>query len=111
MMLISGRWALRPAKFLMWKDRPMNDSIPRKLGLARMAIASAATTVTFYLICWIGAFLPIGPATHMYLQLFTNAEVASATPLAVGLCWSLAFGLIVGALFTVFYNLLVSLDR
>lgn len=111
MTLVLGRWVPRPAKFMMWKDRSMSDFIPHKLGLARMAVAGAATSVTFYLICWIGAFLPIGPATHMYLQLFTNAEAASVTALAVGLCWSLAFGLIVGALFTTFYNLLISLDR
>ncbi len=89
----------------------MNDIIPHKLGIARVAIASAATTVAFYVICWVGAFLPIGPATHMYLQLFTNAEVASVTALAVGLCWSLAFGLIAGTMFAVFYNLFAGFDH
>ncbi|MBS0480956.1 MAG: hypothetical protein JSR96_02180 [Proteobacteria bacterium] len=89
----------------------MTGTSPQRLGVVRVAITAAATTFAFYLLCWIGALLPIGPATHMYLQLFTNAEAASTTALAVGLCWSLAFGLIAGALFALFYNLFAGLDR
>lgn len=89
----------------------MTGTSTQRLGVLRVAIAAAATTVAFYLLCWIGALLPIGPATHTYLQLFTSAELASTSALAVGLCWSLAFGLIGGALFAYFYNLFVDLDR
>lgn len=89
----------------------MTDTSTHKLSIVRVAIAAAATTVAFYFVCWVGALLPIGPATHMYLRLFTDAEVASTTALVVGLCWSLGFGLIAGAMFALFYNLFASLDR
>lgn len=45
-----------------------------------------------------GAFLFFGPATHTFLQLFTNAELASGLALGQGLCWSIVFGFIAGAL-------------
>ncbi|MEO7634751.1 MAG: hypothetical protein ABIS38_03770 [Sphingomicrobium sp.] len=65
----------------------------------------------FYVVCWLGAFVPIGPAPHMYLSLFTNAEITSILALVQGLGWSLAFGLIAGALIAFCYNLLAPLDR
>lgn len=95
-----------------WKGEGfMTDTLPHKLGIVRVAIAAAATTFAFYFVCWIGTLIPIGPATHMYLQLFTSAELTSTTALAVGLCWSLAFGLIAGSFFALFYNLFAGLDR
>ena len=65
----------------------------------------------FYAICWLGAFLPIGPAPHMYLALFTTAEITSSLALIQGLCWSLVFGVIAGSLIAFIYNLLAPLDR
>ena len=82
-----------------------------KLGIARVALAGAGTAAVFFALCWLGTFLPIGPATHMYLGLFTNAEPSSGYALVQGICWSLAFGLIAGGLFALSYNLLASLDR
>ena len=89
----------------------MTGTLPHKLGIVRVAIAAAATTFAFYFICWLGAQLPIGPATHMYLRLFIAAELTSTTALVVGLCWSLGFALIAGGLFALFYNLFASLER
>lgn len=89
----------------------MTGTLSHKLGIVRVAIAAAATTFAFYFVCWLGALLPIGPATHMYLRLFTDAELASTSALVIGLCWSLGFGLIAGGLFAVFYNLFASLER
>jgi hypothetical protein len=84
---------------------------PHKLGLPRLALTGAAAAAVFYLLCWIGAQLPIGPATHMYLKLFTNAELSSSLALIEGICWSIGFGLIAGALIAGIYNLLAFLDR
>lgn len=47
----------------------------------------------------------------MYLALFTSAEINSSLALVQGLCWSLGFGLIAGALIAFIYNLLAPLDR
>lgn len=77
----------------------------------RFALAGALSAGIFYIVCWLGAFLPIGPATHMYLKLFTNAEINSSFALIQGLCWSIAFGLIAGALIAFCYNLLAPLGR
>ena len=83
----------------------------RTANVLRLALTGALAAGVFYVICWVGAFLPIGPATHMYLALFTNAEVNSSLALVQGLCWSLGFGLIAGTLIAFFYNLLAPLDR
>ena len=45
----------------------------RKANVLRAALTGALAAVIFYILCWLGALLPIGPAPHMYLNLFTNA--------------------------------------
>ena len=77
----------------------------------RFALTGAFAAGIFYALCWLGAFLPIGPATHMYLALFTSAEVTSSLALIQGLCWSLLFGAIAGSLIAFIYNLLAPVDR
>ena len=88
-----------------------NEGSGRRANVLRFAVTGALAAAIFYAICWLGAFLPIGPATHMYLQLFTSADINSGLALVLGLCWSLAFGLIAGALIAFIYNLLAPLDR
>lgn len=88
----------------------VEDTSGRKLSIARVALAGAASAAIFFALCWAGTFLPIGPATHMYLGLFTNAEPSSGFALVQGVCWSIAFGLIAGGLFAWVYNLLARLD-
>lgn len=83
----------------------------QSLGVLRFALTGALAAAAFYLLCWIGAQLPVGPATHMYLRLFTSAELSSGVALAQGLCWSIGFGLIAGALLASIYNALGFLDR
>ena len=83
----------------------------RKLGVARLAATGGLAATVFYIFCWIGAQLPIGPATHMYLRLFTKAELNSGTALVEGGIWSLGFGLIAGTLIAIVYNALAPLDR
>ena len=83
----------------------------RRANVLRFALTGALAAGIFYVFCWLGAFLPFGPATHMYLALFTSAEIHSSLALVQGLCWSLGFGLIAGALIAFIYNLLAPLDR
>lgn len=81
----------------------------RRLNVSRVALTTAFTAVLFTTLCWIGAVIGIGPLTHMYIQLFSPAEVSSGLSLLIGLCWSLVGGLIAGALFAWIYNLLAPL--
>ena len=83
----------------------------KRANVLRFGLTGALAAGVFYFVCWLGAFLPIGPAIHMYLKLFTNAEINSSLALVQGLCWSLVFGLIAGALIAFIYNLLAPLDR
>ena len=83
----------------------------RKIDVVRLALTGAIVAPLFFLLCWIGALLPVSPGTHMYLQLFTAAPINSATALVQGICWSFAFGLIAASLFALVYNLLAPIDR
>ena len=85
--------------------------VDRRASVLRLAATGALAAGVFYVVCWLGAFLPLGPATHMYLKLFTDADVNSSLALIQGLGWSLVFGLIAGALIATMYNLLAPLDR
>ena len=82
----------------------------RRVNVVRFALTGALASTVFFVLCWLGALLPFGPATHMYLQLFTNSDVSSGAALFQGVCWSLVFGLVAGALIAFFYNSLALLD-
>lgn len=82
----------------------------RKIGVLRLALTGAITAGVFFALCWIGLFLPFGSPTHAYLALFTNAEMTSAAALVQGLCWSVAFGALLGGMSAFFYNALSVLD-
>lgn len=81
------------------------------LGVLRLALTGALATTIFYVFCWIGTQIPLGTLSHMYLQLFTKADPSSTAALIEGVCWSIGFGLIMGALIAVIYNALAFLDR
>lgn len=86
------------------------DTAPSRPDVVRFALTGALSATIFFFLCWVGAFLPFGPATHMYLQLFTSADANSGLALWQGLCWSLAFGLIAGALIALSYKLVALVD-
>lgn len=88
------------------------EDVPvRRIGVVRLALTGAIVAGLFYALCWIGRLvLPVGPASHMYLQLFTSADLSSATALLQGLCWSVVFGLLIGALGAFVYNWLGGLE-
>ena len=83
---------------------------PGNVGVLRFSITGALSAGAFFILCWLAALLPIGPATHMFIRLFTDAEITSSLALFVGTCWALLFGLVAGALIALIYNLLASLD-
>lgn len=83
----------------------------RKVGILRLALTGAFASAIFFVICWIGAQVPLGTLSHMYVQLFTKAAMNSTAALIEGLVWSVAFGLIGGALVALAYNLLAPLER
>ncbi len=89
----------------------MSVDTVRKLSVARLAATGAVAAAVFYALCWIGAVALTGPASHMYVQLFTSAEINSGAALLEGIIWSIAFGLIAGALVALFYNVFAFLDR
>lgn len=82
-----------------------------RLGVLRLSLTGALAAGIFYVLCWSGARLEFGAATHRYLSLFTDAEISSGGALVEGVCWSIAFGLIAGALVALIYNALAFLDR
>ena len=81
------------------------------LSIARLAAATGMTAAAVLVLCWLGAFVPFFQPTHAYISLFTNAEITSGLALAEGICWSLVFGLIVGAVFALVYNAAAPLGR
>jgi hypothetical protein len=87
-----------------------NRSIER-IGVLRLALTGAIASAVFFVFCWVGAQVPVGTLSHMYVQLFTKADMNSTTALIEGFGWSVGFGLIGGALIAVAYNLLGSLER
>ena len=61
-----------------------NGSIHR-IGVVRLALTGAIVAGLFYALCWVGRLvLPVGPASHMYLQLFTSADLSSGVALVQG---------------------------
>ena len=92
-------------------DRPSEAPQAHQLGVGRLAIAAAITAAVIFVLCWLGTFVPFGSPTHAYIGLFTTAEVSSGRALAEGSCWSLLFGLLVGAVFALVYNATASFGR
>lgn len=82
-----------------------------RLSIVRSAATGAAALTGVFLLCWIGAALGWSNVSHMFVSLFTDAPVASTTALAIGICGSIGFGAISGALIALVYNALGFLDR
>ncbi|MCW3848421.1 hypothetical protein OF829_14350 [Sphingomonas sp. LB-2] len=80
-------------------------------NILRFAATGAIASGIFFLLCWAGALLSVGAASHMYIQLFTRAEISSLAALAEGLCWSILFGAIAGALIAGTYRLITPAAR
>ena len=84
---------------------------PQGLGLLRCAFTGAPSVGVFYVLCWVGAAIGMAGVSHIFVALFTTAPAASTAALAIGLCWSLIFGTLSGALIAFSYNCLGFLGR
>lgn len=82
-----------------------------RISALRLAMTGALSMGVFYILCWSSAALGILPISHMYLQLFSSAPMSSTAMLAEGASWSVAFGLLAGALSALLYNAFGRLDR
>lgn len=83
-----------------------------KLSAIRLALTGAATLAILFLLCWLGAVAwPGGALSHMFIALFTVTPAASWAALAQGLCGSLFFGGLSGAILALAYNGLSFLDE
>ncbi len=85
--------------------------IRARLPLVRCAGAGAVALGALFVLCWIAAALGWASGSHMYVSLFTLAPVGSTMALAAGLCWSLGFGALGGALVALAFNALAFLER
>ena len=81
------------------------------LSVMGLAITAGITAAVVFVLCWFGTFVPFSSPTHAYINLFTNADFSSGLALAEGTCWSLLFGLVVGALFALTYNVTAGFGR
>jgi hypothetical protein len=81
------------------------------LSIARLAVTTGITAAVIFVLCWLGTFVAFSSPTHAYITLFTTADISSALALVGGTCWSLLFGLIVGAVFAFIYNASAPLAR
>lgn len=77
----------------------------RRIEIVRCAAAVALTLALLFMICWLGALLSIAPGTHTFVELFTAAAPVSTLALVTGLCSSLFFGGLAGAIFAAMFNL------
>lgn len=82
-----------------------------RVGIVRLGAAGAITSAVFFVLCWIGTFIPLASPTHAFIGLFTPAKMGSIEALIEGGLWSSVFGGFSGALLAVIYNLLSGLDR
>jgi hypothetical protein len=88
-----------------------STGVTRRTNVIRFALTGAIASAGFFVLCWLGTFVPFSSPTHGYIGLFTNAETNSAAALLEGGFWSLAFGLVGGAILALAYNLTGFLDR
>jgi hypothetical protein len=75
-----------------------------RIEIVRCAVAVAVTLALLFALCWLGALLSIGPATHMFVLLFTAAAPISTLALLTGICSALFFGGLAGAIFALTFN-------
>ena len=92
-------------------NAPAEAREAHRLSVTQLSVATGVSAAVILVLCWLGTFVPFSSPTHAYIGLFTNADYSSATALFEGFCWSLLFGLIVGAVFALIYNATAPLGR
>lgn len=76
----------------------------RRLGIVHCAVTGALVFGVILVVCWIGAVVTPMPVTHMYIAMFSAAEITSTAALWGGLLWSLVFGAWAGFVLAVVNN-------
>ncbi len=76
-----------------------------RVGLIHFAATGAAAAAVLYALCWAGAAIGWNAASHLYLSLFSTEASTSLPALLQGVCLSIGFGAIAGALIALFANL------
>jgi hypothetical protein len=87
----------------------IDRSVP--IIILRCTATGAAVMAVIFAVCWLAAVANMAPASHMYMLLFSIAPISSVQALTVGVCWSLAFGALAGALVAIFYRVFGFLAR
>lgn len=82
----------------------MPDTVGSRLSALRCALTGAVVLAILFALCWAAAAAGFAGGSHMYISVFTLAPVASMTALVIGLCWSVVFGAVTGALIAATYN-------
>lgn len=82
-----------------------------RLGIRRCALTGAVALAALFALCWLGTAVGLTGSSHMFVSLFTLAPIASGAAFGIGLCWSLVFGGISGALIAIVYNAFSFLAR
>lgn len=82
-----------------------------QLNVLLVALTTSLAIVAFVLICWIGVRLGLGPGTHMFISVFSDADVGSTAALIAAISWSFFGGGLIGAIFALIYNALAGLNR
>ena len=90
--------------------RQIERSSSRRLNVLRVTVATSLAGTAFIILCWIGAVIGFGPASHMYVNMFSNAGVSSLPALLAGICWSFLGGGVIGAVYALIYNAFASLE-
>lgn len=84
------------------QDRVSSD---QRLGILRCTLTGAASLGVLFFLCWAGAVILPTIVPHMFVALFTSAIFTTVAALVQGLCSSVFFGALAGALVAAFYNL------
>lgn len=82
----------------------MADVARSRVGLIHFAVTGAAVAAVLYALCWAGAALGWNAASHLYLSLFSTEPSTSLSALLQGVCLSIGFGAIGGALIALLSN-------
>jgi hypothetical protein len=83
----------------------------RRIGIARATLSGATTLGILFVVCWIGARLPLITVSHMFVQLFTTQPMTSTGALLEGTLWSVVFGGLFAFVAASTYNLMGAWDR
>lgn len=82
-----------------------------RISPLRLAITGAVTLLILFVLCWVGASVPLYSPSHMFVALFTLAPVTSWYALCQGSFGALVFGAAGGAILAWVYNASASFER